>query len=92
MNRTSFKKVMPFVVLEETKDNSKSLQDINISELELYLARDKDNSLYLYQGKPIKYSDVFREVLGNQVLSVPNELYPEVTFDNSPKRIKLTIE
>lgn len=91
MNRTSFRKVMPFLIMEKTED-SKSLQDINISELELYIARDKDNSLYLYQGKPIKYSDVFREVLGKQVLAIPNELYPEVTFDNSPKRIKIAIE
>jgi hypothetical protein len=91
MNRTSFKKVVPFLIMEKIEDG-KPLQENNSNELELYIARDKDNSLYLYQGEPIKYSDVFREVLGNQVISIPSELYPEVVFNNSPKRIKLILE
>lgn len=54
----------------------------------LWIARDKNNYLFLYEQEPIiedgemfgcdEYSDYWQ---------IPEELYPEITFENSPKQL-----
>ena len=55
----------------------------------LWIARDKDNSLFIYSKKPIKdyntYMYAIEDVLDSTI--IPEELYPELTFENSPKQL-----
>ena len=60
-----------------------------MKEQVLWIARDKDNSLFIYSKKPIKdynfYKYDIEDVLDSTL--IPEELYPEVTFENSPKQL-----
>ena len=60
-----------------------------MKEQVLWIARDKDNSLFIYSKKPIKNYDFYNynteDVLDSTI--IPEELYPEVTFENSPKQL-----
>jgi hypothetical protein len=60
---------------------------------DLWLARDKDGDLYLYGGKPalLKGDSCFDSDEDGWFSSLPNELYPEVTFLNSPIEVTLTL-
>ena len=55
----------------------------------LWIARDKDNSLFIYSKKPIKDYNSYiyntEDVLDSTI--IPEELYPEITFENSPKQL-----
>jgi hypothetical protein len=71
----------------------------------IWIARDKDNSLFIYSGKPKKdlkdnrfIADVSNETIKtytskgtfyNNIAKLPDTMYPEVTWENSP--IELTI-
>lgn len=56
----------------------------------LWVARDNDGRLFAYSSKP-----TFNEEQGawysEYCLFLCNNIFPEVTFENSPKRIKLTL-
>lgn len=60
-----------------------------MKEKVLWIARDKDNNLFIYSKRPIKdynsylYDD--EDILDSII--IPEELYPEVTFENSPKQL-----
>lgn len=62
-----------------------------MNEIELWVARDKSGTLYLYMVKPIKdkfiwYSPGFSLVLASASL-------PEVKWsDDEPTKVKITIE
>ena len=60
-----------------------------MEEQVLWIARDKDNSLFIYSKKPIKdynfYKYDIEDVLDSTL--IPEELYPELTFENSPKQL-----
>ena len=60
-----------------------------MKEQVLWIARDKDNSLFIYSKKPIKdynfYKYDIEDVLDSTL--IPEELYPELTFENSPKQL-----
>ena len=67
--------------------------------MKLYIARDKDNSLSLSTHKPIydEFFDTWEEP--NEFYDdysfhayIPENLFPEVTFENSPKEIELIIK
>lgn len=68
------------------------------TEISPWIARDEDGGLYIYNHRPIM-SEIdnqkiftvdpnFVDVDCNNVLEVNSDLYPEVTFENSPKQIK----
>lgn len=69
-----------------------------MTEINLWIARDEDGSLYIYNHRPImgklynqKIFTVdlnFVDVGCNNVLDINSKLYPEITFENSPKQIK----
>ena len=54
----------------------------------MWVARDRDNKLYLYPRKPIreKQSGIFSE---NEFCEVNSKYFPEVTWENSPKEIAI---
>ena len=64
-------------------------------ENKLYVARDKDDALYIYLGYPTKSDFEYRHgTSGNQACigSLPNKLFPEVTFDGGPVELILSRE
>ena len=66
--------------------------------MKLFIARDKDSSLCLYDKEPklseeiegvwvcSQYGDEFTDVV-----ALPSEYFPEVTFENSPQEIELKL-
>ena len=60
-----------------------------MKEQVLWIARDKDNSLFIYSKKPIKCYNFYNYDIEDDLDStiMPEELYPELTFENSPKQL-----
>ena len=59
---------------------------------EMWLARDKSGYLYLYKGKPIKYSTYWMRPLQKDMIQLDNSLFPEVQWsDVGPTKVKLEI-
>ena len=74
----------------------------------LWVARDKNGYLYLYNNKPIRtkegtefendydsgYVDsIYKDYLeiDKGYIEIDSELFPEVTWENSPQQVKLTL-
>lgn len=62
----------------------------------LWIARDLDGSLWFYTVKPIKNTIRFdRAILDNggisEVYAFDEDCFPEVTFENSPKEVTITL-
>ena len=61
---------------------------------EMWLARDKDNDLYLFIGteKPKKEGEQWL-CFCSEIVKMDNNLFPEVQWnDEEPTKVKLTIE
>ena len=60
----------------------------------LWAARDKNGSLWLYTEKPVPIGSLFIEDVDieTEKMKICSSLLPEVTWENSPKKVKLTIE
>lgn len=58
--------------------------------MNLWIARDSNGDLFLYDKKPECYDTFFMGDEVTYVWGLPNEMYPEVTFGNSP--LALVIE
>lgn len=57
--------------------------------MKIWISRDKgDNYLYLYKEKPYKEGNYFH---GKCICYVDEELFPEVTFENSPQQIEINL-
>lgn len=60
--------------------------------MKLWIARNKDNTLVLFQSKPVLTDDLdWNEILNEDWMFIPEYLYPEVTFENSPQQVKLKL-
>jgi hypothetical protein len=64
--------------------------------MKFYIARDKDNKLYLYREKPLKSDVIFICQCNNnrhwsEYFELDESLFPEINFENSPKEVKLEI-
>lgn len=59
----------------------------------MYLARDKNNDLYLFYKKPQKIRDCWwaDSELDGSYLKLDKTLYPEVTWDSEPLEVDLVI-
>ena len=55
----------------------------------MWVARDKDGELYLYDAYPKKQSEFFRCQLGYSSMPLDGSLFPEVTWENGPVRVGL---
>lgn len=60
--------------------------------MKLWITRDKDGYLYLYDNIPEKHSDFFVSYNGYNEIRLDDRLLPEVTFENSPQEVKLVSE
>lgn len=53
----------------------------------LWVARDSNNALYLYGKKPFKREIKFYAEADSWAICLPRDLFPELTFENSPKQL-----
>ena len=59
--------------------------------MKLWIARNKDNTLVVFQSKPLLNNQEWDEYLNEDYMYIPEYLFPEVTFENSPKEVKLEL-
>lgn len=57
----------------------------------MWVARDKDGELYLYDAYPAKQSEFFRCQFGYRYMLLDGNLFQEVTWENSPVRVELKL-
>jgi hypothetical protein len=55
----------------------------------LWIARDYNNDLVVYYRKPIAVGEVFKSKSAGDYLYLPKSWFPEITFKNSPQRVRL---
>ncbi len=70
----------------------KKKKDLLRNEHDWWIARDKDSTVYIYSDKPDRDDD--NESFKSEYTIIgdcENGLFPEVTWKNSPKRIKVII-
>ena len=61
--------------------------------MKMWIARNVDNTLVLFQSKPILNNEVmWDEILNEDYMFISEYLYPEVTFENSPKPVEIVIK
>lgn len=60
-----------------------------MEEQVLYIARDKDNSLFIYEDEPFVDGEKFDCYYYSKCWRIPEELYSELTFENSPQKLIL---
>ena len=61
--------------------------------MKMWIARNVDNTLVLFQSKPILKDElIWDETLNEDYMFIPEYLYPEVTFANSPQEVELVIK
>ena len=60
--------------------------------MKLWIARNKSGALFLYGEKPIKAEEwgEFAYVSGRYI-HLKNKLFPEVTWENSPRKVKIEL-
>ena len=59
--------------------------------MELWIARDDDGYSQLYVEKPIKRNGYFEYVPNTRWFTICCNLFPEVTFENSPQQFELQL-
>lgn len=59
--------------------------------MKLWIARDKDDSLFLYDEKPIKRKHRFTLKWFSHAFKIKSQYFPEVTFENSPMQVELKL-
>ena len=60
--------------------------------MELWIARDKDGYLYMYDKKPIRMKDYFEaDDYSRYNALLLSSFFPEVTFENSPKKVEIKL-
>jgi hypothetical protein len=58
---------------------------------EMWIARDVYGDIYLYYSEPIKKEFGFISK-DRSPEHLDSKLFPELTFENSPKKVKITFE
>ena len=56
-----------------------------------WIARDKDDCLYLYDSMPEKGIDFYFERDESHSLFIGKSIFPEVTFENSPQMVEIKL-
>lgn len=60
--------------------------------MRLWIARDKDDSLYLYKQKPqLTYGGLWVNKNNTCFVKLPMTEFKEVTFENSPQEIEIKL-
>lgn len=55
----------------------------------VWVARDEDGSLWIYTAKPTKSCGMFCCGAGGEMFQIDDSVYPEITYENSPIKVKL---
>lgn len=57
----------------------------------VWVARDKDGELWLYNNEPVKadFAGIFHNGPLGDGMPIDDRIYPEITYDNSPVKVKL---
>lgn len=58
--------------------------------MELWIARDENGDLALHESEPYCPSGKWHN--SNQEFYLDSELFPEVTFENSPQKIEIILK
>lgn len=56
---------------------------------DFWLARDKDGPLFLYDEEPVRSTDMFTISKQGNYMPISQEKYTNVTWENSPVKLKL---
>lgn len=61
--------------------------------MEIWIARDKNGLICLFNTKPIRHDDEFyaNENLTASCFALDFDAFPEVTWENSPKRVEVKL-
>ena len=60
---------------------------------EMWLVRDKDGDLAMYEDKPFKDKHIEQWAIGGQWALLPEDWFPEVQWsDEEPTKVKLIID
>ena len=60
--------------------------------MNFWVARNKNNALALYTEEPILYYNEYYEgQYKSQTIKLDENLFPEVTFENSPREVELKL-
>lgn len=55
----------------------------------VWVARDEDGSLWIYTTKPIGGGGMFSCSATGDMFQIDESVYPEITYENSPVKVKL---
>lgn len=55
----------------------------------VWVARDDDGSLWIYTTKPIEGGGMFSCSATGDMFQIDSSVYPEITYENSPVKVKL---
>lgn len=55
----------------------------------VWVARDEDGSLWIYTTKPVEACGIFHLGPTGDMMQIDNAGYPEITYENSPIKVKL---
>lgn len=58
-------------------------------DLDLWIARDKDGTLFLYHKKPEKYDNCYNEVPNGWTESMDDDLVPDLKFEDGPVHLEI---
>lgn len=60
--------------------------------MKFWIARNTDDTLVLFQSKPILGTDfIWEELLNEDCMYIEEYLFPEVTFENSPQQVEVKL-
>lgn len=90
---------LTFIVLEFVEDKVKSKFSKKRNRVHFYVARDKDGSLWLYIGKPIRSESVFASELNISfakynfhILGLNENDYANLKWEDEPVEVFLNME
>lgn len=59
--------------------------------MRLWIARDSDGAIFLYDKKPAKGRRGFNAKLFTHAFRISSSNFPEITFDNSPQQVEIKL-
>ena len=60
--------------------------------MKLWVARNTDDTLVLFQSKPILGTDfIWEELYNEDCMYIEEDVFPEVTFENSPQMVEIKL-
>lgn len=59
--------------------------------MKLWIARDSDEALFLYDKKPVKGRKRFKVKLFSHSFRISSSNFPGITFENSPQQVEIKL-